>query len=468
MTDRTPTHQGDPPGPRGKPVLGNVLDFRADTLGALVKGWREYGDKVCFAGVGPFFPFYFFAHPDDVGYVLKENFRNYQRPEYLNKKFRLVVGNGLVTSVGDAWTRQRKMAEPAFQKDKIAAIAGTMTDLTEQTLEDWESKAARGEPIEALSEMMHLILAILTNALFGVDMSKDAHAIEHSVAEQATFLNNKMNSPVDVPEQVPLPGNRRFVQARDTLNSIVERVVKQRRAAQDDGADLLSTLLKAHDETTGKPIDDIQARDEMKTLLIAGHETTATTLAWCFYLLSLHPFAADRLRAEYDEVLGDRTPVFADVENLPYTRMVIDETLRLYPPLWLLGRMPLEDDVIGGYRVPAGKTVLISPYVTHRHPDFWENPEGFDPERHTAERVAERHRYSYIPFSGGPRGCVGFPFAMPEMNIVLAMILRRFKLSLAPGHPVVAESAISLRPKFGLPMYLEPIKSRVQAAAAAS
>jgi cytochrome P450 len=456
-----------PPGPRGKPILGNVLDFKADTLATFVKGWRAYGDCVRFPGVGPFFPFYFFAHPDHVGYVLKGNFRNFERPEYLNKKFRLVVGNGLVTTNGEAWQRQRKMAEPSFKKERISKLAGTMTEVTDRMLDEWEDKARRDQPVEVQSEFMRLILGILTKALFGVDMSGDAAAIEGSVATQAKYLNDRLNSPVDIPPGVPIPANRRFQAARGVLNGIVDKTIRSRRASAEEGNDLLSTILKAHDEKTGQPIDDAQARDELKTLLIAGHETTAATLAWCFYVMSLHPFAEERVRAEHAEVLGGRTPNFDDVESLPYSRMVLDETLRLYPPLWLLGRMPLEDDSIGGFKVPKGSSVMISPYITHRHPDFWENPEAFDPERHTPEKVEARERYSYIPFGGGPRGCIGFPFAMPEMHIVLAMVMNRFRLNLVPGHPVIPESAISLRMKQGALMSLEPVGKREPAPATA-
>jgi cytochrome P450 len=249
---------------------------------------------------------------------------------------------------------------------------------------------------------------------------------------------------------------KRFLAARDLLNSLVEGVVAERRRTAEDTGDLLSILLQAKDEETGEPISDVQARDEIKTLLIAGHETTATTLGWTFYLLSKHPEIEERLVAEIDEVVGDRAPTAEDVPNLKYTTMVLYESLRLYPPLWIVSRMPIEDDVIAGQPVKAGTSIIICSYITHRHPDFWPNPEGFDPDRFTPEAMKERHRYAYIPFGGGPRGCIGFPFAMMEMPVVLARVLQRFRLSLVPGFDVVPESAISLRQKNGARMVVSP------------
>jgi enediyne biosynthesis protein E7 len=454
----TPAKTGKktPPGPKGKPLLGNVLDFKRDTVSAIVGGWRNYGDAVLFRGAGPFFPLYLFAHPDHIQYIFQDNFRNYRRQDFLRKKFQMVVGNGLVTSEGDSWVRQRKLAQTAFQRERLNALAPAMTDTTDEVLARWRELAQRHEPIDIQSEMMHLILGILTRTLFGADMSGDAAAVEHSVATQAKYLNDRLNSPFDIPERTPIPSQRRFLEARETLNRVVDSVIADRRRTGEDAGDLLSILLEARDEETGEPISDEQARDEIKTLLIAGHETTATTLGWTFYLLSKHPEVAEQVRAELAEVLGDRPPTAEDVPNLKYTTMVLHESLRLYPPLWIVSRMPVEDDEVGGYPIKAGASIIICSYVTHRHPEFWDNPEGFEPERHTPERMKERHRYSYIPFGGGPRGCIGFPFAIMEMPLVLARAMQQFRLSLVPGFSVEPESAISLRQRRGALMNIEP------------
>jgi enediyne biosynthesis protein E7 len=444
-----------PPGPRGKPGVGVVLDFRRDTLGAMVNGWREYGDVVRFPGPGAFFPLWLFVHPDHIGYVLQENFGNFRRPDILNERFKAVVGNGLVTSDGEMWTRQRKMAQPAFHKEKINGLAKQMTDTVEETLASWSPKAERGEGVEIQSEMFHMVLTILSRCLFGADLKRDVDIIEHSVGVQAKYLNDRLNSPVDIPESVPIPANRRFLRARAELDEVVDRMTAERKRSGESKGDLLSTLIDARDEDTGRPMSDQQLRDEVKTFLIAGHDTTAITLSWCFALLSQHPAVERRVRDEFAEVLGGRTPTAEDVPNLVYTKKVIQETLRHYPPLFILPRMPIEDDEIGGYRVPAGTSVIFCPYATHRHPDFWENPEGFDPEHFTEEAEKARHRYAYLPFSGGPRGCVGFPFAMMEMHLVLATVLQRYRLNLSPGHPVEYEPAISLRQRYGALMTLE-------------
>lgn len=446
-----------PPGPRGKPLFGSALEFKKDTVGAIVRGWREYGDVVRFPGPGKFFPIHLFAHPDHIQYVFQDNFRNYQRHDFLRKKFQMVVGNGLVTSEGESWVRQRKLAQKAFERERLNALGPAMTATTDETLGRWRELATQGRPVDIQSEMMHLILAILTRTLFGVDLSEDAVEVERSVATQAKYLNDRLNSPVDIPERAPIPVQRRFLAARATLNELVDRVIAERRRSGEDTGDLLSILLQATDEETGELISDEQARDEIKTLLIAGHETTATTLGWTFYLLSKHPDVAERIRAELAEVLGDRPPTAEDVPNLKYLTMVLYESLRLYPPLWIVSRMPIEDDELGGYPVEAGTSIIICSYVTHRHPEFWDNPEGFEPERHTPERMKERHRYSYIPFGGGPRGCIGFPFAIMEMPLVLARIMQQFRLDLVPGFTVEPESAISLRQKQGALMNLQAL-----------
>jgi cytochrome P450 len=445
-------------GPTGKPILGSALDFRNDTVGTLLGGWRTYGDAVLFRGPGSFFPVHFFAHPDHVKYVLQDNYANYPaRSETVVRKFREVVGSGLVTTQGDVWAAQRRLAQQAFQRDRLNALAGLMVAATDEMLEEWRGYAERGQPVDVQSEMMHLILNILASALFSADMRRDAAKIEHAVATQAKWLNDEVVGGVSVPLSVPIPRHRRFIEQRKALNEVVEPLIAERRRSGEDKGDFLSMLLEAKDEETGEKMSDQAVKDQVKTFLIAGHETTATTLAWTFYLMSKYPEAARRVRDEVDKVLGGREPTPDETKSLSYMATVLHEALRLYPPLWTVARSPIHDDEVGGYRVPAGGTVILSPYITHRHPEFWENPEGFDPDRFTPEASEGRHRYAYFPFSGGPRGCIGFPFAMLELHLVLPRILQRFKVNLVPGYPVVAEAAISLRQKHGALMTLEPV-----------
>jgi cytochrome P450 len=445
-------------GPRGKPIVGSALDFRNDTVGTLMSGWRTYGDAVKFQGPGSFFPVHFFAHPDQVKYVLQDNYANYPaRSPVVVEKFRQVVGDGLVTTQGDVWAAQRRLAQLAFQRDRLNALAGLMVSATDEMLDEWQEHAEHGRPVDVQSEMMHLILNILASALFSADMRRDAAKIELAVATQAKWLNDEVVSGVTVPLSVPIPRHRRFLEQRRSLDEVVEPLIAERRRSGEDKGDFLSMLLDAEDEETGEKMSDQMVKDQVKTFLIAGHETTATTLGWTFYLLAKYPEADRRGHEEVDQLLGGRKPGPDDGKQLTYMAMVLDESLRLYPPLWTVARSPIHDDEVDGYRVPAGGTIILSPYITHRHPDFWDNPEGFDPERFTPERSEGRPRFAYFPFSGGPRGCIGFPFAMLELHLVLPRILQRFRLSLVPGYPVEPEAAISLRQKHGALMTLEPV-----------
>jgi cytochrome P450 len=443
-------------GPPGKPIVGSAFDLRRDAAGTLMSGWRKYGDAVLFRGPGSFFPIHFFAHPDQVKYVLQDNYSAYPGRTAVNRKFREVVGDGLVTTEGELWASQRRLAQQAFQRDRLNALAGLMVGATDEMLDEWDRHAQRGEPVDVQSEMMRLILRILAASLFSADMRGDAARIEHAVAVQAKWLNDELAGGVTVPLGVPIPRHRRFLEQRRVLADVVDSLIAERRGSREDKGDFLSMLLEAEDPETGEKLTDQAVKDQVKTFLIAGHETTATTLGWTFYLLAKYPEAARRVHDEIDSVLGGRVPTPDDTERLTFMAMVLHESLRLYPPLWALARTPVEDDEVDGYRVPAGATIILSPYITHRHPDFWANPEGFDPERFTPEQAHGRHRFAYFPFSGGPRGCIGFPFAMLEMHLVLPRILQRFRLGLVPGFPVEPEAAISLRQRYGALMMLEP------------
>jgi cytochrome P450 len=444
------------PGPRGKPIFGNAFDVRRDAVGTLMRGWRKYGDAVLLRGPRPFFPIHLFAHPDQVKYFLQDNYSNYPGRTVVTGKFREVVGDGLVTTDGELWASQRRLTQQAFQRDRLNALAGLMVGATDEMLDEWEKRAQRGEPVDVQSEMMRLILRILAASLFGADTRRDAARIEHAVAVQAKWLNEELAG-VTVPLSVPIPRHRRFLEQRRALAEVVDSLIAERRRSGEDKGDFLSMLLEAEDPETGEKMSDRAVKDQVKTFLIAGHETTATTLGWTFSLLSKYPDAARRVQDEVSSALDGRAPTPDDTKSFPYMAMVLHESLRLYPPLWAFARTPLEDDEVDGYRVPAGRTVLLSPYITHRHPEFWDDPEGFDPERFTPERSEGRPRFAYFPFSGGPRGCIGFPFAMLELHLVLPRILQRFRLSLVPGHPVVPESAISLRQKHGALMTLDPV-----------
>jgi cytochrome P450 len=265
---------------------------------------------------------------------------------------------------------------------------------------------------------------------------------------------------IRVPPYIPTPGNVRFKRAKKTLDDVVYGLISERRAAaaksRDFGGDLLGMLMAATEEGSSAGMDDRQLRDEIITMILAGHETTANLLSWTFHLLSKHPEVERRVREEARRVLGDRDPVLEDVRSLEYTKMVIEEALRLYPPAWVFERQAIAPDTLGGYPIEPGAIVALCPYVLHRHPDHWENPEGFDPERFRPERAEKRPRYAYLPFGGGPRTCVGNHFAMMEAQILLAMIVREQRLELEPSHRVVLDPVITLRPKHGIKVRRRP------------
>jgi cytochrome P450 len=448
------------PGPRGNLILGNARDFQQDIMTALMKGWREYGDVVQYRGIGPLFPVFCLAHPDYTKHVLQDNNKNYPKTKFVDDKWRMVVGEGLICSTGDFWKRQRRLAQPAFHRQKIAAFGKLMTDATEELLEEWQAPAEQGRALDMKPQMVHLTLAILASALFSADWSREAKAMGPAVGIAIRHAYEQMEQFVSLPQNLPTPANRRFKAARATLDEIVYRLIAERRRTKADSGDLLSMLMLAVDvDETGESMNDQQVHDEVMTFIFGGHETVSSGLTWTFYLLSKHPVVARRLRQELSRVLGGRTPTVGDIPQLPYLTMVIEEAMRLYPPVWLISRTPTEDDEIGGYHIPAGSMVLVSKYVVHRHPAFWENPDGFDPERFTPERVAARPRHAYFPFSAGPRKCIGDGFGVMEMQLVLATILQRYQLDLVPGFPVIPQPGITLRQKYGLWMTLRPIQS---------
>lgn len=327
-----------------------------------------------------------------------------------------------------------------------------MTDAAELMLDRWRTHAEQGRAVDVFSEMMRLTLEIVGRTLLSSDVSGDTDAVGQAVTILREHVNYRAMRLFTLPERFPTPRNLRFKRALRTVDTVVYGMIEERRRAGRDTGDLLSMLLLTRDEETGEGMSDKQLRDEVMTIFLAGHETTASVLAWTWYLLSAHPEVEGRLHDELSQVLDGRPPTFEDLPHLKYTRMVIEESIRLYPPAWSVGRTAIADDEIGGYRIPANSQVTLSPYVTHRHRAFWENPERFDPERFTPERVAERPRYAYFPFGGGPRQCIGNEFAMMEAQLILAMVAKTYRLRQIPGHPVEPEPVITLRPRHGVLM----------------
>jgi cytochrome P450 len=442
------------PEAHGHFLLGSLPGFRRDMMRTMIDAWREQGDVVRLRLAQ--YRAHLISHPEHIKYVLQDNYLNYTKLQRVDDKFTQVAGNGLVSSRGDFWLRQRRMTQPIFHRQRISSFAKVMTDTTAGMLQRWEGPARDGQALDMRVEMVRLSLAVLSQALFSADWGGVADDVGAAVTVAFDYVQRRMNALVDVPEWVPIPSNRRFIRARATVDEIVYRFIAERRAGGPGGEDLVSLLLSVRDDETGAGMTDQQLHDEITTMIFAGHETVSTALTWVWYLLSKHPAAARRVREEVQDALAGRVPTVDDLPKLPFTQMVVDESMRLYPPIWMLSRVPIKDDEIGGFRIPAGDMVFICPYMAHRHPDFWVNPEGFDPERFSAERAQGRHRYAFFPFGGGPRICIGDAFALLEMRLVVAMVAQRYRLDLVPGHPVVPQATISLRAKHGVLMRVRP------------
>ncbi len=453
-TQTKPVTPRTPPGPRDFLGLRTLRALKRDPLGTLQALQRAYGDVVYSFLVNA--PTFLLSHPDHVGYVLQANHRNYRRSRN-SDKLRRALGNGLLTNDGASWLKQRRLMQPAFHRKRIVRFGETMTNETQKLLAEWQAEAPHVKPLDISSEMMCLTLAIVSRTMFGATVVQDAEALGPAITELQEETHRRQFVLLDLPEWVPLPQLRRAKEARKTIERVVKRIIEERRRTDAPAHDdLLAMLLNAKDADTGEPMDDAQLRDEVRTIFLAGHETTSNALTWTWYLLARNPAAAKKLRAELARVLGGRVPTVDDLPQLAYTKMVVEESMRLLPPVWAMSREAIADDEIDGYRIPAGSTVVLSQFITQRHPDFWEEPETFDPERFTPDRVNQRHRFAYFPFGGGPRFCIGNNFAMLEAQLILATIAQHYELDLVPEHPVQLEPLITLRPKHGLMMTLRP------------
>ena len=446
----TSSQHTSPPRLRSHGLLGSASEMQHDPL-KFLRETRQYGDVVRMRFV--FSDAYLIYHPDSIKHVLQENNRNYNKDIFTYKMFRPFLGQGLLINDGESWLHQRRLMQPAFHRKRITAYSTVMTDNTTKLIEHWQIYVQQNSSLDIAEEMMSLTLQIVGKTLFSLDLSDKSNTIGEAVTTLLKLLGNYVYAPFP-PISIPTARNRRLLAANRTLEQVIYRIIAERRAQNVDTGDLLSMLLLARDEETGQGMNDRQIRDELMTMLLAGHETTANTLAWTWYLLSQHPEVEQRLYTEVDEVLGGALPTVEHLSELKYTNMVLEEALRLYPPASIFGRKAIADDELGGYPIPANSMILVSPYAVQHHPDYWPDPERFDPERFTPEHTAERPHYAYFPFSSGPRMCIGSSFAMMEAQLILATIVQRYRLRLVPGHPVEPQMLVTLRPKYGLPMTL--------------
>ena len=443
------------PAVKGYPVVGVLPRFRSDAFALLLSATREVGDVARLGFPGQ--DWVLLSRPDHVEHVLKENRANYVKGY---DKARALLGNGLPLNEGESWLRQRRLMQPAFHRRRLARFAGTMVEEAEETLVAWEGPASNGQAVDVGKEMTLLTQRIIVKTMFGSSVGDErGERIARAFDAGMRGIEYRSQLPLWV-SRLPLPVNRRFGRALATLDEEVRRIIGERQRERAGGGgdgrdDLLGLLLDARDEQTGDAMDEGQVRDEVMNVYLAGHETTAVLLTWVWYMLSKNPEAARRVREEALEVLGDRMPGLEDLPRLVYTRMVIDETLRLYPSAWVLARKAVEDDEIGGYPIPAGTGLFVCPYVTHRRADLWENPEGFDPERFRPGRGGGsegRPRFAYYPFGGGPRQCIGQNFALMEATLIVATIAQRYRLELVPGQTVRPLPRGTLRPSSAVRM----------------
>lgn len=440
--------EATPPSSRGKPFVGHLLDFRQDPTKLLSDLARKHGDIVHFK-LGPQ-DIYLLNHPDYIRDVLVTHNRNFIKSRGLQmaKKF---LGESLLTSEGEVHRRQRRLAQPAFHRQRINAYAEVMTDAAVRTRERWRE----GEMLDLWQEMMRLTLAIVGKTLFDADVESEATEIGKALTDVMQLFERITNPLAGVLDRLPLPSNIRWLKAKTRLDSTIYRVIDERRASGEDRGDLLSMLLLAQDEEgDGGSMTDLQLRDEAMTLFVAGHETTANALTWTWYLVSKHLDVEAKLHEEIDSVLGGNLATAADVSRLQYTEMVFAESMRLYPPAWVIGRRVLTDYQVSRYVVPAGAIVLMSPWVMHHDPRFFPEPFKFDPERWTPEARESRPKFSYFPFGGGPRVCIGEQFAWMEGALLIATLGQRWKLRLAAGQRVEPKAMITLRPRRGIRMTL--------------
>ena len=437
-----------PPGPKGNFLLGSARELAHSWPGHSMNCSRDYGDIVYYRFLHV--PICQLTHPDHIEAVLVRNAANFSKSrDYGALKF--ILGNGLLTNEGGSWQKQRQLIQPAFRHQNIAAYAEIMADSTEKHLSHWKD----GERRLVHHEMGELTLDIVAKSLFGVKAVRDARGIGEEIAAVMERFLTQAALTFLLPDRFPIPKSPRLLRSKKRLDNVVLSIIRERRASKAAANDLLQRLLDAQDEA-GTHMDDDQLRDEIMTLFLAGHETTANALTWTWYLLAQNPEVEQALAAELEKVLGGRAPALADLPRLPYVEMVLKESMRLYPPAWGIGRRAIEGFELGGFRIPAGTNVFIMQWLTHRDARFFPEPERFDPERWRDDPVRKGKipRFAYFPFGGGPRVCIGAGFAMMEATLLLATIAQRYRFTLAADAKVTPLFSVTLRPKHGLPMKL--------------
>lgn len=435
-----------PPGLKGQFLLGNLPQLLRNPLNFFTRSTRELGGITSISL--PIGRCYLVADPELIEQILVTQQRNYAKPRFY-KTFSSLLGNGLALSNGDFWLRQRRLSQPAFHQKRIHSYGEVMVAYTNRMLAKWQD----GELLNIDPFMHQLTMENITKILFDADIAATSGALGHEFKIVLAEIQARLLNPFQIPSFIPTPRNKRYRQSIKNLEKLIYNIADERRASGKDTGDLLSMYLHAQDED-GKGMTNVQLRDEMMTLILGGHETTANALSWTWYLLSTNPEAEKKLWQELDSVLAGKLPTLADLPKLRYTEMVVKEALRLFPPAWFFGREAIKDCTLGGYTIPAGKQFFLTPWAVHRNPQFFPEPDQFEPERWASEETKNLPKFAYFPFGGGPRVCIGNALAMMEATLIVATIAQKYQLKLEPGQKIEPQPLVTLRPKHGLKMRL--------------
>lgn len=437
------------PGPGIGAIPRTLKDFPRNPIKFSQGLWQKYGDIVRF-WIGPFLV-HLISGPEEIKHVLQDNNQNYSKGRVYDA-FKPVIGNGLLTSEGDFWRRQRRLANPSFRHDKIRGFVSMFAEQSQALLEEWETYARTGQTIDIAPQMMRLTFGIVGRALFSADLEKDAREVGEAITVALAEASRRADILIPIPLWLPIKSNWRYKRAIQTMDAYVFNLIQERRQSENRPFDLLTMLIEAVDDETNESMTDRQLRDEVITFMLAGHETTAVALTWTLYLLAEHPEAAEKVRAECRRVVGDKPPDFEALKQLHHTRMVFEESLRLYPPLPFIARSALKADTLGGYPIRQNALIMLSQFLTHHHPTLWENPDDFQPERFTPEAGHNRSPMAYFPFSRGQRMCIGADFATTEALVFLSMALQKYRVERVSTAPVELLEQVTLRPKGGMPV----------------
>ena len=440
------------PGPTTKQMFSQLLRARRDPAGFLVEMRKTYGNVVQFPL--PILPVYLVTHPDDVDRVMRVNAKNYGKRTIQYENLALVTGDGLLAADTQSWKRQRKLIQPAFHHEAIMRVGPDTVLVTDRMLKNWQ-KLPNNSVIDIDDDMMHAALEIVGRSLFGTDLAGDVEKTAKATLDALDIIVARARTPITFPKWIPTPNNRKLAKALKQLDGAVQRILDERKkitaiAGVDRDVDMLDLLLAAHDDEGG--LNSKELRDQIVTFIVAGHETVASSLTWTWWLLGSHQDVQTKLQKEVDEVLQGRAPEVKDVAKLPYTRAVVDEALRIFPPGWVVSRRSLGEDVLGGYEIPEKAVVIISPWATHRHPEAWNKAESFDPTRFMPDAPTPL-KGTYLPFGIGPRMCIGKDFAILESVLMIARIAQEWNLTPAGSEPV-PRALVMVRPAGGLPMFI--------------